>query len=126
MSNEKSVSAVPHPRDLFLAIRHWDADEVARLLARGANPNWKNRRGDETALSYAACVSTADVVRVLLSYGATDNGEMPLEVAVSWNRSDGNPDTGAIARLLLSKGAVLNRRDKRIKRSRTGGTYDRH
>ena len=46
----------PHPRELFLAIRYGDAPEVARLLAQGADPNGKDRRGDETALAYAACV----------------------------------------------------------------------
>jgi ankyrin repeat protein len=94
----------PHPRQLFLAIRHWDAAEVARLLARGADPNWTDRRGDETALGYAARVSTAAVVRVLLAHGATDRGRMPFISAVSWNRTDEDPEPAHIARLLLEHG----------------------
>jgi len=102
------ISSKPHPRDFFLAIRHWDANEVKRLLAEGADPNWKNRRGDETALAFAARVSTADVVQVLLEHGATDDGPDPLINAVYWDRMDGNPDTAAIARLLLQYEADVN------------------
>ena len=105
---------VPHPRELFLAIRYGDAPELAQLIKAGANPNWKNRRGDETALAYASLVSTKAVVRVLLENGATDDGTMPLENAVSFgDGDDGNPDSTEIARLLLTQGSGdVNRPDE--------------
>ena len=107
MTEKPFAALVPYRRDLFLAIRYGNANEVERLLAGGANPNWNDRRGTESALAYAALVSTPDVVRVLLTYGATDKGEMPLEEAVTWPRGD-EPVTEACAkaRLLLEYGGA--------------------
>ena len=105
------MKPAPHPRNLFLAIRHQNVDEVARLLGLGADPNWETRGNDETALAFAARVSTPDVVRVLLAHGATDHGQMPLVNAVTWNRLDDSGDPSAIARLLLQHGGNVNHSD---------------
>ena len=96
----------PHPRDLFLAMRHCDLAEVERELALGADPNWMNR-ADESALVYAAFARNPDVVRLLLAHGATDDGKMPFEDAVvSYSGQEANPASAEIVEIFLQQTAV--------------------
>ena len=96
----------PHPRDLFLAIRHCDLAEVERQLALGADPNWKNRAA-ESALVYAAFARNPDVVRLLLAHGATDDGKMPFEEAVvNYSGEDADTASSVIVEFFLQQAAV--------------------
>jgi len=90
------------------AVRRGDVEEVARLLAAGADPNVKDLDG-KTPLYYAAEQCNADIAELLLRHGADPNaknvrGETPLHRAV-WERC------GAVVELLLRRGADPNARD---------------
>ena len=71
------------PRELFLAIRYSEAEKVRMLLANGADANWRNRRGDESALAYAALKGNAEVFHLLLGAGAKDDSEDLLVEAIN-------------------------------------------
>jgi ankyrin repeat protein len=91
------------------AVRRGDVQEVARLLAAGADPNVKDLDG-HTPLHYAAEQCRADIAELLLKHGADPNardnhGKTPLHRAV-WERC------GAVVELLLRHGADPNARDK--------------
>jgi len=91
------------------AVRRGDVQEVARLLAAGANPNVKDLDG-RTPLHIAAEQSRADLVELLLRHGADPNardadGETPLHKAVSVSDV-------ALVELLLRHGADPNARCK--------------
>jgi len=90
------------------AVRRGDVQEVARLLAAGADPNVRDPDG-ETPLHIAAEQCRADLAELLLRHGADPNaknvrGETPLHRAV-WERC------GAVVELLLRRGADPNARD---------------
>jgi ankyrin repeat protein len=93
---------------LLDAVRRGDVQEVARLLAAGADPNVKDLYGD-APLHIAAEQCRADLAELLLRHGADPNaknvrGETPLHRAV-WERC------GAVVELLLRHGADPNARD---------------
>jgi cytohesin len=93
---------------LVEAVRRGDVQEVARLLAAGADPNVKDLDG-HTPLHYAAEQCRADIAELLLKHGADPNardnqGETPLHIAV-WMRCK------AVAELLLRHGADPNMED---------------
>jgi ankyrin repeat protein len=54
------------------AVRRGDVQEVARLLAAGADPNVKDLDG-ETPLHIAAEQCNADIAELLLKHGADPN-----------------------------------------------------
>jgi len=54
------------------AVRRGDVQEVARLLAAGANPNVKDLDG-KTPLHIAAEQCNADIAELLLKHGADPN-----------------------------------------------------
>jgi ankyrin repeat protein len=90
------------------AVRRGDVQEVARLLAAGADPNVKDLDG-HTPLHIAAEQCRADLAELLLKHGADPNaknvrGKTPLHRAV-WERC------GAVVELLLRHGADPNARD---------------
>ena len=90
------------------AVRRGDVQEVARLLAAGADPNVRDPDGD-APLHIAAEQCRADLAELLLKHGADPNaknvrGETPLHRAV-WERC------GAVVELLLRHGADPNARD---------------
>jgi len=91
-------------RALFSAIRRDDAPAVRTLLAQGADPHAE--QPGETALMYAAGVSTAEIVRLLLEQGAGKNKALPLIEAAC----GGDVET---ARLFLDLGADVNAPDER-------------
>jgi ankyrin repeat protein len=71
------------------AVRRGDVQEVARLLAAGADPNVKDLDG-HTPLHIAAEQCRADLAELLLRHGADPNaknvrGKTPLHRAV-WER----------------------------------------
>jgi cytohesin len=91
------------------AVRRGDVQEVARLLAAGADPNVKDLDG-HTPLHYAAEQCRADIAELLLKHGADpnardDHGKTPLHRAVAVGCVE-------VAELLLSRGADPNVRDK--------------
>ncbi|MES2464039.1 MAG: ankyrin repeat domain-containing protein [Armatimonadota bacterium] len=71
------------PRELFLAIRYSDVEKVRTLLDNGADANWRNRRGDESALEYAALMGNEDVFHLLFLHGACDTGDYLLVEAIN-------------------------------------------
>jgi cytohesin len=90
------------------AVRRGDVQEVARLLAAGADPNVKDPDGD-APLHIAAEQCRADLAELLLKHGADPNardnqGKTPLHIAV-WGRC------GAVVELLLRYGADPNAKD---------------
>lgn len=78
-----SESILVTPRELFLAIRYSDLESVRTLLAQGADANWRNRRGDESALEYAALMGNEEVFHFLLDHGAKDSSDYLLVEAVN-------------------------------------------
>ncbi|AKT34475.1 Ankyrin repeat [Pyrobaculum sp. WP30] len=91
------------------AVRRGDVQEVARLLAAGADPNVRDPDG-ETPLHIAAEQCRADLAELLLKHGADpsarDNqGKTPLHIAVGGR-------CGAVVELLLKHGADPNARNK--------------
>ena len=90
------------PRELFLAIRHSEVEKVRALLANGADANWRNRRGDESALEYAALKGNEEVFRLLLEHGArnTKNNELLVNAV-----NGGNTE---ILRFLLDQTTVTS------------------
>jgi len=69
---------------LFAAVRRGDVQEVARLLAAGADPNVKDLDG-HTSLHIAAEQCRADLAELLLRHGADPNaknvrGETPADL----------------------------------------------
>ncbi len=90
-------------RSLFDAIVRHDAPAIRALLAQGADPNAE--QPGETALMYAAGVSTAEIVRLLLEHGAGKNKPLPLIEAAC----GGDVET---ARLFLDLGADVNAPDE--------------
>lgn len=103
------ASVVAHqaePERLFRAVRSGDATEIERLLARGADPNLRDERGEPLLL--LGVNGGADVVRALLAGGAevdltNDEGETALIRAAA-----GALD---VVRLLLGAGAEVSHRD---------------
>jgi ankyrin repeat protein len=92
---------------LLDAVRRGDVQEVARLLAAGADPNVRDPDGD-APLHIAAEQCNADIAELLLKHGADPNardnqGKTPLHRAV-WERC------GAVVELLLKHGADPNAR----------------
>ena len=62
----------PPDPDLIVAIRNRDTTQVQSLLARGADPNSRDFRG-ETALQGAVALGSAELVQMLLGKGADIN-----------------------------------------------------
>ena len=80
---------------LLKAVETGNVQMVRELLARGADPNSKDLRFDETALMYAGSNGRAEVVKLLLEKGAD----------VNMNASVGG---AACVKLLLEHGANVN------------------
>lgn len=92
---------------LFRAIETGEADEVAALLAAGADPNECNGEDEDTALLIAAIEGRVRVAELLVAAGADVNhgdaaGYTPLMGAVC-------ADSLAIVQLLLANGADVQR-----------------
>lgn len=93
---------------LMLASCHGHVLLVRALLARGANPNTRDARG-QTALASAAFKGLVDVAEALVEYGAyvnaaSDDGRTPLMMAAAFDRSD-------MVRWLVAHGADAEMRD---------------
>lgn len=92
---------------LFRAIETGEAEEVATLLAAGADPNECNGHDEDTALMIAAIEGRVRVAELLLKAGAQVNlgdsaGYTPLMGAVC-------ADSLPIVRMLLAAGADVHR-----------------
>ncbi len=94
--------------ELYSAAGEGDANEVKRLLSKGAEVNARTRNG-ETALHSAAISGQTAVAELLLVSGADVNslnsyGETPLERAVYYIREYSNKET---VELLRRHGGIL-------------------
>jgi hypothetical protein len=99
---------------LLRAAARGDVDAVRSLLARGANPGARTRAG-ETALLLAARRGSEEAVRLLLERGADPNARDRHEVTALWwvaARDGVMPNRAAVARLLLTHGALANVRGR--------------
>ncbi|MFH1920948.1 MAG: ankyrin repeat domain-containing protein [Planctomycetota bacterium] len=90
---------------LICCVRNGDADEVAELLQRGANPRAANTSG-MTALQYAAMNGHVEILKMLISKGAEVNtrdifGRTPILEAA------GGRNAQAV-KLLLEAGATAH------------------
>jgi ankyrin repeat protein len=95
---------------MVAALKRGNSAIVALLLAKGADPKLKTRRGD-TALHSAASAGNAESVRMLLAKSANVHGadflsKTPLFAA----STTGNP---AVIRALIKAGADVNATSKR-------------
>jgi ankyrin repeat protein len=100
---------------LVEAVRRWDVQEVARLLAAGANPNVRDLYGD-APLHIAAVRCRADLAELLLRHGADPNmqdggNETPLERAAGSCCVE-------VAELLLRHGADVTKATPSTRRFR--------
>ena len=95
---------------LYSAAYHGNAASVRRLLARGADYNWRHPHGGATALYVACEFGHKEAARVLLDAGAPvdlarDDGATPLSKACQeGQRVD-------IVEMLLNKNAQVDRLD---------------
>src|SRR5258705_1816972 len=107
---------------LHAAATHGRDDLVPVLIARGADLNARDFRGD-TPLQIAATFARAKIVTMLLAAGANANGSglagrLPLHSAVAG--APGAPDVQAqlaVVRLLLAAGADINAREPSSERT---------
>ena len=93
---------------LHIVVRRQDSAYLTYLLARGADPNIKNGRG-ETPLLIASSLGSTDAIEALAKHGANVNlgnasGETALIRAVQWR------DT-TMVRSLLALGADPDQKD---------------
>ncbi|WP_154792353.1 ankyrin repeat domain-containing protein [Occultella kanbiaonis] len=109
----------PEPTEFFTeaddlalaeAVAAGDADEIARLVADGADPDAQGT-DDLTMLQWAIHVENADGLAALLDTGADPDltgwaGKTPLEDTVDVNTSDATSET--MVPILLAAGADVN------------------
>jgi ankyrin repeat protein len=91
---DEDLAAALRLTPLHLAALRGSAEEVERLLSRGADPNARDVLG-RTPLHYAAARNRKAVAELLLSRGAdpnTKDGETPLDLAAKWCAAE----TGAL------------------------------
>lgn len=105
------VNPSPLDQELLHAVLWGTSHEVITLLARGADPNAKNRRGT-TALSEAVLGGRVEIAKCLMEYGAYINqksrdGSTPLMVA----GLHGGREERVIA-FLLNRGAAIDAVDR--------------
>ena len=92
-------------QQLSIAIDGFRFDEARRLLAAGADPNYR-RRGYEPMLTFVAAYDSAVMVELLINHGADvhacdDDGQTALAAALETAEMDS-------VRLLMKYGASLN------------------
>jgi hypothetical protein len=87
---------------LMYAALYADADTIAWLLQRGADPNGRDE-SQATALMWA--VDDLEIVRVLLAAGAEADARSALGLSAAMIAS-GQPGSAASARLLLDRGSA--------------------
>jgi hypothetical protein len=93
---------------LFEATKRGDLKAMSRLLEQGANPNARNRAGEEP-LTFAVIKKRVDAVRLLISMGASVNTknhveQTPLMRAAYIGESE-------IVKVLTGNGAHVDARD---------------
>jgi uncharacterized protein len=93
---------------LIHAAQGGDLDEVQELLAKGANPNARNRSGD-TALSLAAGRGHITLTRTLLAKGAEVDARSKIGGKTALMVAVGNP---YVAKALLDAGANVHLKDE--------------
>ena len=91
--------------ELTAAIKLRDLPVVLRMLAAGADTNWKGEHG-ATPLHWAAASGGREVAQALIDHGADVNGSddmslTPLHVAASWGSAD-------VADVLVLRGAKVD------------------
>ena len=110
---------------LYEEVLYGNVSEVKRLIAGGANVNFKTTRRAKnpgrTPLYVAAFIGNAPIIKLLLEHGAdpnissrADDGRTPLHEAVVLpaKASKLTPSRVEVAILLLEHGADPNRKDK--------------
>ena len=95
---------------LLVAARYGRSDILSLLLARGANPNVRDKKYGATPLIWASVGGYTPMVRELLDHEATleDHGNRSGLTALMSAASNGHGDVVA---LLLERGAEINARD---------------
>ncbi len=127
-SSTEPNSVHKDPGELVDAVHRGDSEAVAVLLAKGVNPNARERGGgptDATVLMRAAEGGHMEIARQLLKAGA--------DVNATWNVGStalamvaGNADTTDMMRLLIEHGAGVNARDEYGQTALTAAAvYDR-
>lgn len=105
----------PLEADLIRAVEAGTPDEVARLLASGANANASNSVG-RSALSFAVARGCVPTVRALLAAGAKVNHGRPfvrsyLSTLIQNVAAHGTARVNELVRILLASGARLTSYD---------------
>ncbi len=85
-----------------------ECDQIAKLLARGADVNFRDNIG-KTPLIYAAMNGHVDAVKMLIKAGAKINLANKGMTAMTWAAQYGH---AGVIECLIDEGASVNRRDR--------------
>ena len=101
--------------DLHFAARAGDVEEIARLVAAGADVNARDAHGN-TPLKYASAEPVPAAVRKLIELGADvnlgdDRGFTPLHCAAAHGF---HAEAAEMAEALLARGADVNARSREL------------